>query len=61
MRRVEKQLKAPPGHLRCHAPGERDIHHRAPSGKEIAKLTKNGPLFLVDGVTAVGSASGPAR
>ncbi len=27
--------------------------------KEIAKLTKNGPLFLVDGVTAVGVVSVP--
>jgi aspartate aminotransferase-like enzyme len=28
--------------------------------KEIAKLTRNGPLFLVDGVTAVGVVSLPA-
>jgi aspartate aminotransferase-like enzyme len=51
---VEKQLKAHPdiqGVLIQASETSTTVLHPV---KEIAKLTKNGPLFLVDGVTAVG-------
>jgi aspartate aminotransferase-like enzyme len=51
---VEKQLKANPdiqGVMIQASETSTTVLHPV---KEIAKLTKNGPLFLVDGVTAVG-------
>lgn len=51
---VEKQLKAHPdiqGVLIQASETSTTVFHPI---KEIAKLTKNGPLFIVDGVTAVG-------
>ena len=51
---VEKQLKANPdvqGVMIQASETSTTVFHPV---KEIAKLTKNGPLFLVDGVTAVG-------
>ena len=51
---VEKQLKAHPdiqGVMIQASETSTTVLHPV---KEIAKLTKNGPLFLVDGVTAVG-------
>jgi aspartate aminotransferase-like enzyme len=51
---IEKQLKAHPdlqGVLVQASETSTSVLHPV---KEIAKLTKNGPLFIVDGVTAVG-------
>jgi aspartate aminotransferase-like enzyme len=51
---VEKQLKANPdlqGVMIQASETSTTVFHPV---QEIAKLTKNGPLFLVDGVTAVG-------
>lgn len=51
---VEKQLKAHPdlqGVMIQASETSTTVLHPV---KEIAKLTKNGPLFIVDGVTAVG-------
>jgi aspartate aminotransferase-like enzyme len=51
---VEQQLKAHPdirGVMIQASETSTTVFHPV---KEIAKLTKNGPLFLVDGVTAVG-------
>ncbi|HEX2929583.1 MAG TPA: alanine--glyoxylate aminotransferase family protein [Candidatus Binatia bacterium] len=51
---VEKQLKANPdiqGVLIQASETSTTVFHPV---KEIAKLTRNGPLFVVDGVTAVG-------
>jgi aspartate aminotransferase-like enzyme len=51
---VEKQLKANPdiqGVLIQASETSTTVFHPV---KEIAKLTRNGPLFIVDGVTAVG-------
>ena len=51
---VEKQLKANPdlqGVMIQASETSTTVLHPV---KEIAKLTKNGPLFIVDGVTAVG-------
>ena len=51
---VEKQLKAHPdlqGVMIQASETSTTVFHPV---QEIAKLTKNGPLFLVDGVTAVG-------
>jgi aspartate aminotransferase-like enzyme len=56
---VEKQLKAHPdlkGVMIQASETSTTVLHPV---KEIAKLTKNGPLFLVDGVTAVGVVSVP--
>ena len=56
---VEKQLKANPdiqGVLIQASETSTTVLHPI---KEIAKLTKNGPLFVVDGVTAVGVVSLP--
>ena len=56
---VEKQMKAHPdlkGVLIQASETSTTVLHPV---KEIAKLTKNGPLFLVDGVTAVGVVSIP--
>ena len=56
---VEKQLKAHPdlkGVMIQASETSTTVLHPV---KEIAKLTKNGPLFLVDGVTAVGVVSIP--
>ena len=56
---VEKQLKANPdiqGVMIQASETSTTVLHPV---KEIAKLTKNGPLFLVDGVTAVGVVSIP--
>jgi aspartate aminotransferase-like enzyme len=56
---VEKQLKAYPdlkGVMIQASETSTTVLHPV---KEIAKLTKNGPLFLVDGVTAVGVVSVP--
>jgi len=56
---VEKQLKANPdiqGVMIQASETSTTVLHPI---KEIAKLTKNGPLFLVDGVTAVGVVSLP--
>jgi aspartate aminotransferase-like enzyme len=56
---VEKQLKAHPdlaGVMIQASETSTTVLHPV---KEIAKLTKNGPLFLVDGVTAVGVLSVP--
>jgi aspartate aminotransferase-like enzyme len=56
---VEKQLKAHPdlkGVMIQASETSTTVLHPV---KEIAKLTKNGPLFLVDGVTAVGVISVP--
>ncbi|MGE5305544.1 MAG: pyridoxal-phosphate-dependent aminotransferase family protein [Alphaproteobacteria bacterium] len=51
---IEKQLKAHPdlqGVMVQASETSTSVLHPV---KEIAKLTKNGPLFIVDGVTAVG-------
>jgi aspartate aminotransferase-like enzyme len=56
---VEKQMKAHPdlkGVMIQASETSTTVLHPV---KEIAKLTKNGPLFLVDGVTAVGVVSIP--
>jgi aspartate aminotransferase-like enzyme len=56
---IEKQLKASPdiqGVLVQASETSTTVLHPV---KEIAKLTKNGPLFIVDGVTAVGVVSVP--
>ena len=56
---VEKQLKAHPdlkGVMIQASETSTTVLHPV---REIAKLTKNGPLFLVDGVTAVGVVSIP--
>jgi aspartate aminotransferase-like enzyme len=56
---VEKQLKANPdlqGVMIQASETSTTVLHPI---KEIAKLTQNGPLFLVDGVTAVGVVSLP--
>lgn len=56
---VEKQLKAHPdlkGVMVQASETSTTVLHPV---REIAKLTKNGPLFLVDGVTAVGVISIP--
>src|SRR5574342_1032037 len=56
---VEKQLKIQPdiqGVLIQASETSTTVLHPV---KEIAKLTKNGPLFIVDGVTAVGVVSVP--
>ena len=56
---VEKQMKAHPdlkGVMVQASETSTTVLHPV---KEIAKLTKNGPLFLVDGVTAVGVVSIP--
>jgi aspartate aminotransferase-like enzyme len=56
---VEKQLKAHPdlkGVMIQASETSTTVLHPV---KDIAKLTKNGPLFLVDGVTAVGVVSVP--
>jgi aspartate aminotransferase-like enzyme len=56
---VEKQLRAHPdlkGVMIQASETSTTVLHPV---KEIAKLTKNGPLFLVDGVTAVGVVSVP--
>jgi aspartate aminotransferase-like enzyme len=56
---VEKQLKAHPdtqGVMIQASETSTTVLHPV---KEIARLTKNGPLFLVDGVTAVGVVSVP--
>ena len=56
---VEKQLKAHPdlkGVMIQASETSTTVLHPV---KEIAKLIKNGPLFLVDGVTAVGVVSVP--
>ena len=56
---VEKQLKAHPdlkGVMIQASETSTTVLHPV---KEIAKLTQNGPLFLVDGVTAVGVVSIP--
>jgi aspartate aminotransferase-like enzyme len=56
---VEKQLKAHPdlkGVMIQASETSTTVLHPV---REIAKLTKNGPLFLVDGVTAVGVVSLP--
>lgn len=56
---VEKQLKAHPdiqGVMIQASETSTTVLHPI---KEIAKLTQNGPLFLVDGVTAVGVVSVP--
>ena len=56
---VEKQLKAHPdlkGVMIQASETSTTVLHPV---REIAKLTKNGPLFLVDGVTAVGVLSIP--
>lgn len=56
---VEKELKAHPdltGVMIQASETSTTVLHPV---KEIAKLTKNGPLFLVDGVTAVGVVSIP--
>ena len=56
---VEKQLKAHPdlkGVMIQASETSTTVLHPV---KEIAKLTKDGPLFLVDGVTAVGVVSIP--
>src|SRR5687767_7596343 len=56
---VEKQLKLHPeiqGVMIQASETSTTVLHPV---KEIAKLTKNGPLFLVDGVTAVGVLSVP--
>ena len=56
---VEKQLKAHPdlkGVMIQASETSTTVLHPV---KEIAKLTKDGPLFLVDGVTAVGVVSVP--
>jgi aspartate aminotransferase-like enzyme len=56
---IEKQLKAHPdiqGVMVQASETSTTVLHPV---KEIAKLTKNGPLFIVDGVTAVGVLSIP--
>ena len=56
---VERQMKAHPdlkGVMIQASETSTTVLHPV---KEIAKLTKNGPLFLVDGVTAVGVVSIP--
>jgi len=56
---VEKQMKAHPdlkGVMIQASETSTTVLHPV---KDIAKLTKNGPLFLVDGVTAVGVVSIP--
>ncbi len=56
---VEKQMKAHPdlkGVMIQASETSTTVLHPV---KEIAKLTKNGPLFVVDGVTAVGVVSIP--
>ncbi|MSP37924.1 MAG: alanine--glyoxylate aminotransferase family protein [Deltaproteobacteria bacterium] len=51
---VEKQLKANPGIQAVMIQASETSTTVLHPIKEIAKLTQNGPLFLVDGVTAVG-------
>jgi aspartate aminotransferase-like enzyme len=56
---VEKQLKAHPDLQGVMVQASETSTTALHPVKEIAKLTKNGPLFLVDGVTAVGVVSIP--
>jgi aspartate aminotransferase-like enzyme len=56
---VEKQLKANPDILGVMIQASETSTTVLHPIKEIAKLTRNGPLFLVDGVTAVGVVSLP--
>lgn len=51
---VEKQLKAHPDLQGVMVQASETSTTALHPVKEIAKLTKNGPLFIVDGVTAVG-------
>ena len=56
---VEKQLKAHPDLQGVMIQASETSTTALHPVKEIARLTKNGPLFLVDGVTAVGVLSVP--
>jgi aspartate aminotransferase-like enzyme len=51
---IEKQLKAHPDLQGVMVQASETSTTALHPVKEIAKLTKNGPLFIVDGVTAVG-------
>ena len=56
---IEKQLKAHPDLQGVMVQASETSTTALHPVKEIAKLTKNGPLFIVDGVTAVGVLSIP--
>ena len=56
---VEKQLKAHPDIQGVMVQASETSTTALHPVKEIAKLTRNGPLFIVDGVTAVGVLSIP--
>jgi aspartate aminotransferase-like enzyme len=56
---VERQLKAHPDLQGVMVQASETSTTALHPVKEIAKLTKNGPLFIVDGVTAVGVLSLP--
>jgi aspartate aminotransferase-like enzyme len=56
---VEEQLKAHPDLQGVMVQASETSTTALHPVKEIAKLTKNGPLFIVDGVTAVGVVSIP--